>query len=173
MSQATIDGTSRGAARVESSGARRSTAPAILRTGDSIVPFILRLALAVVIFPHGAQKVLGWFGGYGIAGTLGFFGSMGIPLAFGVLALAAEFLGPIGLLTGLLGRVAAFGIACVMVVAIATAHLANGFFMNWSGQQAGEGFEYHLLVIAMSLAIMVAGSGRWSVDRLLTRRGER
>lgn len=172
MSQATIDGASRASARTGSNGARRPAAWGIVRTGDGIVPFILRLALAVVIFPHGAQKVLGWFGGYGIGGTLGFFGSMGIPLVFGVLALAAEFLGSIGLLVGLLGRVAAFGIACVMVVAVATTHLHNGFFMNWSGQQAGEGFEYHLLVIAMSVAIMVAGSGRWSIDRMLTRRAE-
>ena len=86
---------------------------------------------------------------------------------FAFLAIAAEFFGGIGLILGLLGRVAAFGIACVMVVAIVKVSLVNGFFMNWSGQQKGEGFEYHLLVLAMTAAIMIAGSGAWSVDRAM------
>jgi putative oxidoreductase len=141
----------------------------LVRTGNDVGPTILRLALAVVIFPHGAQKVLGWFGGGGIEGTLGFFGSMGIPVAFGVLAIAAEFLGAIGLAAGLLSRVAAFGIAATMAVAALMVHLPNGFFMNWSGTAAGEGFEYHLLVIAMALVVMVKGGGRASIDRALTR----
>jgi putative oxidoreductase len=141
----------------------------VVRTGNDWGPTILRLALALVIFPHGAQKVLGWFGEYGIGGTLGFFGSMGIPVVFGALAIAAEFLGAIGLAAGLLSRVAAFGIAATMAVAALMVHVPNGFFMNWSGKQAGEGFEYHLLVIAMARVIMVKGGGRASLDRKLTR----
>jgi len=94
---------------------------------------------------------------------------MGIPAVFAFLAIAAEFFGGLGLILGLLGRVAAFGIACTMVVAIVKVHAANGLFMNWSGQQKGEGFEYHLLVLAMTAAIMIAGSGAWSVDRALSR----
>ncbi|HET6764437.1 MAG TPA: DoxX family protein [Longimicrobiaceae bacterium] len=157
-------------------GSRHASAPrtgglfqALVRTGNDWAPTILRVSLALIIFPHGAQKALGWFGGYGIGGTLGFFGSMGIPTVFGILAIAAEFLGAIGLAVGLLSRVAAFGIASTMAVAAVMVHLPNGFFMNWSGKAAGEGFEYHLLVIAMALVIMLKGGGRASVDRALTR----
>ncbi len=142
----------------------------LVRTNDDTTQLVLRLVLGLVIFPHGAQKALGWFGGYGFEGTMGYFGSMGIPAVFGILAIAAEFLGALGLITGLLTRVAAFGIACVMAVAVLTSHLANGFFMNWSGQQAGEGFEFHLLAIGMAIALMIRGAGRLSVDRALTKK---
>jgi len=139
----------------------------LLKTRDDAASLVLRVMLGLVFFPHGAQKALGWFGGHGLAGTLDFFThTMGIPLVFAVLAIAAEFLGAIGLIVGLLTRVAAFGIACVMTVAIFTVHLPNGFFMNWSGKQAGEGFEFHLLAIAIALALMISGGGRWSLDRL-------
>lgn len=141
----------------------------LFQTDGSIVPLILRLTLAIVIFPHGAQKALGWFGGHGVRGTLGFFSSQGIPLPLGLLAIAAEFLGSIGVAVGLLTRVAAFGIACVMVVAIATVHWKVGFFMNWFGTQEGEGYEYHLLVLGIALALIIGGAGRWSLDALLIR----
>lgn len=141
----------------------------LIDTQTHAAPAILRLALGVVFFAHGAQKVLGWWGGYGFSGTMGFFEHSGIPAVFAFLAIAAEFLGAIGLIPGLLGRVAAFGIACVMVVAIAKVHAANGLFMNWGGQQKGEGFEYHVLALAITVAIMIAGSGAWSADRLLSR----
>ena len=143
---------------------------ALLRTDDDAASLILRVMLGVVFFPHGAQKVLGWFGGHGLAGTLGFFTeTMGLPLAVAALVIAAEFLGSLGLITGLLTRLAAFGILCVMTGAIFLVHLPNGFFMNWGGNQAGEGFEYHLLAIAIALALMVKGGGRWSLDRLIAR----
>ncbi len=143
----------------------------VLDTNDALAPVILRLTLAIVMFPHGAQKVLGWFGGYGFSGTLDFFTkTMGIPLVFALLDIAAEFLGPIGLLIGLTTRVAAFGIGCVMVVAVAMVHLPNGFFMNWFGKQAGEGFEYHLLMLGIAIALMVAGGGRWSADREIAKK---
>ncbi len=142
----------------------------LFQTSDDITILILRVTLGIVMFPHGAQKMLGWYGGYGFSGTMGFFtDTMGIPALFAFLAIAAEFFGSLGLITGLLSRVAAFGIASVMVVAIFTVHLSNGFFMNWAGNQPGEGYEYHLLAIALAIAIMIKGAGRWSVDQVLSK----
>src|SRR5258708_16137821 len=132
----------------------------LVDTDESTATAILRLVLGLVFFAHGAQKMLGWFGGYGFSGTMGFFtGTMHIaaPLAF--LAIAAEFFGGLGLILGFLTRIAAFGIATNMVVAIATVHGAFGFFMNWTGTQKGEGFEYHLLVLAITALLMIRGAG--------------
>ena len=142
----------------------------IIRTDDERAALVARLVLALVIFPHGAQKALGWFGGFGAAGTVGFMGTMGIPAALAWLAIAAEFLGSIALVIGFLGRVAAFGIMVNMIVATLTVHLPNGFFMNWTGQQRGEGFEFFLLAIGLALVVIMKGSGALSVDRALTRR---
>ena len=141
----------------------------LFATDGTIVPLILRLALAVVIFPHGAQKALGCFGGRGFKGQMESFTKMGIPAGLALLAIAAEFLGPLGLAIGLLTRVAAFGIACVMVVAVFRVHTPHGFFMNWSGQQKGEGFEFHLLALGLAIALILGGAGVWSVDALLAR----
>lgn len=143
----------------------------IFNTQNDVGALIARITLGIVIFPHGAQKALGWFGGYGYSGTMGFFTEqMGIPALFGFLAIVAEFAGPLGLLTGLLSRVAAFGIASVMTVAIATVHLGNGFFMNWYGNQKGEGFEYHLLVLGLALIVMIKGGGKFSLDKKLSEK---
>lgn len=142
----------------------------LMNSTDDLAITILRLTLGVVFFAHGAQKALGWFGGFGFSGTMGFFThQMGIPAPFAALAIAAEFLGGIGLLFGFLGRVAAFGIACNMVVAIMMVHWHFGLFANWYGTQKGEGIEYHLLAIAIALAIMSKGSGAFSVDRALSK----
>lgn len=142
----------------------------LMNTTDDFAVTILRLLLGVVFFAHGAQKTLGWFGGYGFSGTMGFFThQMSIPAPFAVLAIAAEFLGGIGLLFGFLGRIAAFGIAFEMCVAVFLIHRHFGFFANWSGQQKGEGFEYHILAVAIALAIMIKGSGALSVDRALSK----
>jgi putative oxidoreductase len=142
----------------------------LFRTSNSFAPTILRLVLGFLFFVHGAQKALGWFGGYGFSKTVdSFHAYLGIPAPLAVLAIAAEFLGGIGLIVGLLGRVAAFGILCTMLVAIFRVNLANGLFMNWAGTQKGEGYEYHLLAIAICLAIMVLGSGAFSLDRLLAK----
>jgi putative oxidoreductase len=138
----------------------------LLQTDSGVVGFILRITLAVVMFPHGAQKVLGWFGGHGFRGTMKYFTDSGIPAVFALLAIAAEFLGPLGLAVGLLTRVAAFGIACVMLVAIFTVW-PNGFFMNWYGNQKGEGFEYHLLALGIAIALVIVGAGAWSLDGAL------
>ena len=141
----------------------------IANTSNEYSITILRLLLGVVFSAHGAQKMLGWFGGYGFSGTMGFFThQMGIPAPFAFLAICAEFFGGLGLIVGLLGRIAAFGIICDMLVAVALVHARNGFFMNWAGDQKGEGFEYHLLAIAVALLILVKGSGAFSVDRFLT-----
>jgi putative oxidoreductase len=139
-------------------------------TDTSVIQLLLRLTLAIVIFPHGAQKALGWFGGHGFKGTMGFFTSSGFPTPLALLAIAAEFLGPMGLVLGLLTRVAAFGIGCVMVTAIlAGGHTRHGFFMNWTGKQLGEGFEFHLLAIGIALALIIGGGGLWSFDLELAR----
>jgi putative oxidoreductase len=142
----------------------------LIKTTNDLTPTILRLTLGVVFFAHGAQKTLGWFGGYGFSGTMGFFTQQAhIPAVFAFLAICAEFLGGIGLLLGFLGRVAAFGIACNMVVAIAMVHGRFGLFANWSGTQKGEGYEYHLLAIAIALAVMIKGSGALSIDHALSK----
>jgi putative oxidoreductase len=131
---------------------------------------IARIVLGIVFFIHGAQLTLGWFGGYGFSATMHVFTTqLGIPYLLAALAILAQFLGGIGLIVGFLGRFAAFGIACVMIVAIFKIHLAVGFFMNWSGAQKGEGFEYHLLVIAMCLLFILKGSGALSIDRLISK----
>jgi putative oxidoreductase len=145
----------------------------LLSTSDDWTLTLLRLFMGVIFFAHGAQKALGWFGGYGFSGTMGFFTNMmHIPAPLAFLAICAEFLGSMGLLVGLLGRIAAFGITCNMVIAVLLVHSKVGFFMNWTGQQKGEGFEYHLLAIAVALVLMVKGSGAFSVDRALTAKSE-
>jgi putative oxidoreductase len=143
----------------------------LLSTQDDVAPLVMRIMLGIVFFPHGAQKVLGWFGGHGLDGTLNYFTqTMGIPLALAVLVIAAEFLGALGLIVGFLTRVAAFGVASVMTGAIFMVHFKYGFFMNWAGKQAGEGFEYHLLAIALAVAVMITGGGNASVDSFLSRK---
>jgi putative oxidoreductase len=141
----------------------------LLSTSNDFTVTIVRLVLGVVFFAHGAQKMLGWFGGYGFTGTMGFFTQqMHIPAPFAFLAICAEFFGGLGLIVGLLSRIAAFGIMCNMLVAIATVHVHNGFFMNWTGQQKGEGFEYHLVTLAALLVVLVKGAGAFSIDRALS-----
>jgi putative oxidoreductase len=143
----------------------------LLNTDRDYGVLILRLTLGIVFFPHGAQKVLGWFGGAGLSGTLDHFTQqMGLPLAVAALVIAAEFLGSLGLIVGFLTRIAALGIASVMAGAIFLVHLPFGFFMNWFGNKAGEGFEFHLLAIGMALALMIRGGGAASLDLLLSRK---
>ena len=139
---------------------------AIARTDGNVAGAVARLTLAVVMFPHGAQKLLGWFGGYGFDGTMGYLtGSIGLPAALALLVVLIEFFGPIALALGFLGRIAAVGVAAVMIGAVATSHVPFGFFMNWAGTQGGEGFEYHLLALALTVIVLVNGSGALSLDR--------
>ena len=137
----------------------------LTRTSGQWTPLILRLTLAIVFFPHGAQKVLGWFGGYGFTGSVGFFTGQGMPYIIALLPVLTEFLAPFALAAGLFTRIAALAVGFEMVVAVLMVHLHNGFFMNWFGNQKGEGFEYHLLVIGIAIALIVQGAGRWSADQ--------
>jgi putative oxidoreductase len=126
--------------------------------------------LALVIFPHGAQKLLGWFGGYGFSGTMGYFTqTVGLPWIIGFLVIVIEFFAPLLLAAGLLTRASAASLFGLFVGIIFNAHIQHGFFMNWSGNQAGEGFEYHLLVLGMSAALVVSGAGKYATDRYLLK----
>lgn len=142
----------------------------IVATTNDVSLAICRLVLGIIFFIHGSQLTLGWFGGFGFKGTMQFMTTqLGIPAIFAAVAILAQFLGGLGLIVGLLSRIAAFGIACVMIVAVFKIHLAVGFFMNWYGAQKGEGYEYHLLVLALCLLIMVKGSGALSIDSILSK----
>jgi putative oxidoreductase len=149
------------------SGAGRRVVHALLATDRSSLLTILRIALGVVMLPHGLQKTVGWFGGHGFSATMDGFTGAGIPALFAFLAIAAESAGALALITGFTTRIAAFGVGVTMLVA-SLIHKANGFFMNWSGQQKGEGFEFHILAIAIAVALMIGGAGRFSVDRSLS-----
>jgi putative oxidoreductase len=143
----------------------------LFQTENDSVIMILRVLLGVVYFPHGMQKLFGWFGGPGFVGAMHMFTiNLGIPALFAFLAILAEGLGSLGLLTGLLTRVAAFGIAVDMIVAVYMLHWQNGFFMNWFGNQKGEGFEYHILAVAIAIALMIRGGGKWSIDKVIAEK---
>lgn len=150
-------------------GAGQRVLSTIVATDRSTALTVLRVALGVVMLPHGLQKTVGWFGGYGFSATLDGLGGMGIPVVLAFLAIAAESAGALALITGIGTRIAAFGVGVTMLVA-GVMHRANGIFMNWSGQQAGEGFEFHILAVAMAVAIMIGGAGRWSIDRAIARK---
>jgi putative oxidoreductase len=140
----------------------------LLRTEDSLPLLIARLALGGVMLPHGLQKTLGLFGGFGFTKTMGALTTqVGMPAFLAFLVILSESAGSLGLIFGCLTRVAAFGCASVMAGAIIMVHVHNGFFMNWAGNQGGEGFEYHVLALGLALALLVGGGGRASVDRAL------
>jgi len=141
------------------------------RTQDTWQNLIVRVSLGAVIFPHGAMKLLGWFGGNGVSRTIEVFSqNYHIPAFLTLLVIAAESLGALGLIVGFATRLCAFGIFCDMIGAIYLVHWPNGFFMNWFGKQHGEGFEYHLLVLGMALALMISGGGRLSLDGLVAQK---
>ncbi|MBI2930709.1 MAG: DoxX family protein [Planctomycetes bacterium] len=156
----------------------RTTAPRVitaigrrlLATPPDWAAFTVRLVLGGVMFPHAAQKAFGWFGGYGFSATMtSFQEQLGIPAVLAFLEIITEFLASVGLIAGFLGRLSALAVAIIMLVAIGLVHAPNGFFMNWFGTQPGEGFEYHLLALAMTIALMIRGSGAFSVDRAISR----
>ncbi|MCL5885338.1 MAG: DoxX family protein [Deltaproteobacteria bacterium] len=137
-------------------------------TTDDPAALLLRLALGVMILPHGMQKLFGWFGGYGFSGTVGFFtDTLGIPWILGVAAILAEFFGGLALVAGFLTRMAALAVGTVMLVAMTTVHLQHGFFMNWFGNQKGEGIEFFLLAIGIAATLVLKGGGSFSIDRKL------
>ena len=133
---------------------------------------VLRIFLGAVMLPHGAQKLLGWFGGHGFEGTMGFFtAKMGMPTIVAVLIILGESLGALGLITGFLTRFCAAGIFSIMLGAVIMVHWPYGFFMNWSGSQVGEGFEFHILAIAASLPLIIYGGGKFSLDGMIAKMG--
>ncbi|HVZ96524.1 MAG TPA: DoxX family protein [Chitinophagaceae bacterium] len=132
---------------------------------------ISRLAVGITIFPHGAQKLLGWFGGYGFSGTMGFLtGAIHLPWIIGLLVILIEFFGSLLLIFGFLTRIAALGILLNFLGVLFTVHINNGFFMNW-GMQAGkgEGFEFFILVLGLALINLIAGGGKASVDSAIVK----
>jgi putative oxidoreductase len=132
---------------------------------------VQRALLGAVIFPHGAQKLLGWFGGYGFDGTMQYFtGTLNLPAPLALLVILGESIGALALIAGLGTRIAAFGISAIMLGAVLTTHGSVGFFMNWFGAQAGEGYEYHLLALGLSVPLVVAGGGRYALDTWLRAR---
>jgi putative oxidoreductase len=138
----------------------------LVRTDNDGVLALHRVVLGAVVLAHGLQKVIGWFGGGGITATVDFFQNvLHLPAAVAVFVMLSDFVGALALLAGAFTRVAALGTALVMLGAIATVHASNGFFMNWFGNQAGEGFEFHLLALALSTALVLHGGGRASLDR--------
>lgn len=140
----------------------------VFKTNNDWTGLILRLTTGIVLFPHGAQKMLGLFGGYGFLGTMGFFtDTIHLPWTVGFLVIVIEFVGSLSLIVGFASRVWSISIIVLMLGIIFTSHLNNGFFMNWFGNQAGEGYEYHLLLIGLSLATLIQGSGKLSVDERL------
>jgi putative oxidoreductase len=134
---------------------------------------LLRVVLGLIMYAHGSQKLLGWYGGGGFDASMGFFtGPMHLPASIAFLVIIGEFFGGLALVLGLCTRFCAASIAVIMAGAVSLVHWPNGLFMNWMGNQGGEGFEFHLLVLAICAALMVSGGGRWSLDGMLSRRLE-
>jgi putative oxidoreductase len=159
-----------GRARSHAIEPERAVLGKLTQTDDALAPAVARLTLGLVMLPHAMQKLFGWFGGFGLSATYGAFTTkLGIPAPLAVLAIAVEIVAPIALVLGAFTRAAALGIIALMVGAIVVVHWPHGFFMNWQGSQAGEGFEYHLLAIALGIVCLIAGGGRASVDRVLMR----
>lgn len=129
-----------------------------------------RLALGITIFPHGAQKLLGWFGGYGYTGTMGFLTTQAhLPWIFAFLVIIIESIGALALIFGFATRIAAFGILANFLGILFTTHINNGFFMNWYVQPGkGEGIEYFILVLGLAIVSLIAGGGKASIDATLT-----
>jgi putative oxidoreductase len=143
----------------------------IFATNENSSATIIRIVLGLILFPHGAQKLLGWFGGYGFDGTMGFLtGSVGLPWIIGFLVIIIEFFGALALIFGFATRIVSIGLIALFAGIVFTGHLDHGFFMNWNGQQKGEGYEYHLLVIGMALSLLVSGAGKWSADYAIQRK---
>ena len=142
----------------------------LFQTNDNFSYWVPRVMLGCVMFPHGAQKLLGWFGGFGFTNTMTYFTqTAGLPWIVAFLIIMGESFGSLGLILGFFTRLSAFGLICIMLGAIITVHIPNGFFMNWFGKQAGEGFEYHLLVIGISIPLLINGGGKYSVDGLINK----
>ena len=144
----------------------------IATNSNNTTALIARLALGLTIFPHGAQKLLGWFGGYGFTGTMGYFTTQAhLPYIIGLLVILIEFFGSLFLIFGFLSRIAAIGFIGIYIGAVATVHAANGFFMNWNMEAAkGEGWEYFIMLFALAIIVLIAGGGKASIDAAISKR---
>ncbi|TGK12574.1 DoxX family protein [Leptospira fletcheri] len=137
-------------------------------TKPGIGPLFLRIGIFTCIFPHGAQKTVGWFGGLGYDVAMDYFtDTLGFPAFLGTAAIFFEFAGSLFLAFGFLTRFFASGIGITLFVAALT-HIHYGFFMNWFGDKGGEGFEYHILVVSMAISLFFSGGGSYSVDRSIS-----
>ena len=140
----------------------------IFGTNNDWTGLVTRISIGLILFPHGAQKLFGWFGGYGFNGTMAFFtGKMHLPWIIGLLVIIIESIGTLLLIAGFAGRIWSALIVILMTGILLTSHLDNGFFMNWFGNQKGEGYEFDLLLIGLSVATLINGSGRFSIDQLI------
>lgn len=143
----------------------------IFGTTRSWTPILLRLFLGFIFFAHGSQKALGWFGGYGFEGTMGYFtGVVGLPWMIGFFVIVIEFIGGLCIFFGLATRLWSFLLIVLVIGIVSTVHWQYGLFMNWEGNQKGEGIEFFLLVIAASLSLMVTGAGKLSIDASLSKK---
>lgn len=143
----------------------------LFNTNNDLTGLIIRLTLGLILFPHGAQKMLGMFGGYGFSGTMGFFtGTLHLPWVIGFLVIIIEFVGALSFIAGFASRIWGALTIILFIGIIFTSHLDYGFFMNWFGNQKGEGYEYHLLIIGLSLAAIINGSGKYSVDKIISQK---
>ena len=143
----------------------------IFRTNNDWTGFITRLTVGLILFPHGSQKVLGWFGGPGFTSEMNFFiQKLHLPWLIAFLVIIIEFFGAISLITGFASRLWSIAVIILFIGIILIEHIENGFFMNWFGNQKGEGYEYHLLVIGLSLATLINGSGKYSIDKILVEK---
>ena len=139
----------------------------VLNTGKSWAPVLLRVLLGIVLWAHGAQKLFGWFGGYGFEGTMRFFtDTVGLPWFMGLMVIVTEFFGALCVIAGFATRIWSFLMVILFIGIVSTSHLQNGFFMNWYGNQKGEGYEYFLLAVAIASSLVITGGGRYAVDRL-------
>jgi putative oxidoreductase len=139
----------------------------LFQTNDDMAGLILRVVVGGIMFPHGAQKLMGWFGGYGFNATMQFFQiNMKLPWVISFSIILIEFFGSLGLIFGIATRLWAIGLFIIMACAIYTTCFANGLFMNWYGNQAGEGYEYHVLVMGMCATLFIIGGGKLSLDFL-------
>jgi putative oxidoreductase len=137
-------------------------------SGNNVAATITRTALGIVLFAHGAQKLLGWYSGYGFDGTMSYFTqTVGLPWIVGFLVIVIEFFGSLSLILGLATRLWSLAIFFLAIGIMQTTHADYGFFMNWFGNQKGEGIEYFLLMLGLAASLVFSGAGKFSLDALI------
>jgi putative oxidoreductase len=143
----------------------------LYKTNEHTSGLIMRITLASVMLPHGCQLLFGWFGGMGFSASMDYFTQAeGLPWVVGCMVILLQSLGSVFILAGFLSRFFAFAMTCLFIGMVVTSHWQHGFFMNWMGNQGGEGFEFHVLAIGLSLGLLASGSGAYSIDASLTKK---